>query len=82
MAHQPARPIVKEHAELMRRVRQSLHMSQVKFSELLGRGGSDITRYETCAKPIPKSIMLLVALLEKAPAAEHVFRDLAERHKL
>lgn len=82
MAHTPARPIVKEHAELMRRVRQSLHMSQEEFSTLIGRGNSDIARYETCYAPIPKSIMSLVALLEKAPAAEHVFRDLAERHKL
>lgn len=82
MAHTPARPIVKEHAELMRRVRQSLHMSQEEFSALIGRGNSDIARYETCYAPIPKATMLLVALLEKAPAAVHVLRDFSERHQL
>ena len=82
MTHTSARSVVKEHAELMRRVRQSLHMSQEEFSKLIGRGNNDIARYETCYTPIPKATMLLVALLEKAPAAVHVLRDFSERHQL
>lgn len=82
MPHTPARPIVKEHAELMQRVRKSLYMSQEEFSKLLGRGNSDIARYETCRAPIPKATMLLVGLLERAPAAIHVLQDISEKQHL
>ena len=64
-------------AEEVKKVRQRLHLSQRKASELLGGGARSFQRYENGTVMVSRSMSNLLKLLDKNPNRLH---DLESNH--